>query len=204
MENIFQELNAVNVGDHIEKKQNLSYLSWAWAWAELKKRCPDANFTIIHNVEGLNYHTDGKTCWVEVEVTVGNLKHGLSLPVMDYRNQSIPLDKVTSMDVNKAIMRCLAKCIALHGLGLYIYAGEDLPEDEGSATEPRPPMPLPETQGQNELHFICTECGKIINPVTFKGKEYSVRRIAAVSSERYGKPMCWECMTKKKEEKENA
>ena len=126
---IFAALNSVNCSKHTEKKNGLTYLSWAWAWAEVKKRYPTANYTIYENAEGWNYFTDGRTCWVKTGVTIEGLEHIEYLPVMDYRNASIPLEKVTSFDVNKAIQRSLTKAAARHGLGLYIYAGEDLPED---------------------------------------------------------------------------
>lgn len=131
---IFQILNAINVNEHVEVKDTgrvkLSYLSWAWAWSKVKEHFPDANYEIHHNAQGWNYHTDGKTCWVETTVTINGLPHTEHLPVMDNRNQSVLAEHVTSMDVNKAIQRCLTKAVARHGLGLYIYAGEDLPEEE--------------------------------------------------------------------------
>ena len=131
--NRFNVLNAIDVSDHIEKKNNLSYLSWAWAWQELKKVYPDSYYTIYKNPEGWLYFTDGKTCWVETGVTLVDgdykLEHVEHLPIMDFKNQSLPKDKVTSMDVNKAIQRSLTKAAARHGVGLYIYAGEDLPEE---------------------------------------------------------------------------
>lgn len=128
-DNYFVELNQVDVNEHTEKKNNLTYLSWAWAWQEIKKRFPNAQYTIYENADGLFYHTDGRTCWVKTGVTVNGIEHIEFLPVMDYRNASIPVDKVTSFDVNKAIQRSLTKACARHGLGLYIYAGEDLPEE---------------------------------------------------------------------------
>lgn len=131
----FELLNAINVNGHTERKNGLTYLSWAWAWAEVKKAYPDANYTIYEDANGRPYHTDGRTCWVKTGVTIEGLEHIEYLPVMDYRNQSIPLDKVTSMDVNKAIQRSLTKACARHGLGLYIYAGEDLPEEEKNAKD---------------------------------------------------------------------
>ena len=127
--NYFTDLNGVDVSKKVEKKNGLSYLSWAWAWAELKKRYPDSTYTIYENENGLFYHTDGRTAWVKTGVTVNGIEHIEYLPVMDYRNNSIPLDKLTSFDVNKAIQRSLTKAVARHGLGLYIYAGEDLPEE---------------------------------------------------------------------------
>lgn len=130
---IFETLNAVNVNGHTEKKNGLTYLSWAWAWAEIKKAYPDAQYTIYETPEGCIYWTDGSTCWVKTGVTINGLEHIEYLPVMDYRNAAIPVDKVTSTDANKAIQRSLTKACARHGLGLYIYAGEDLPELEQSA-----------------------------------------------------------------------
>ena len=132
MDNYFNDLYAVNVNGHTEKKNNLIYLSWAWAWGEIKKRHPDATYTVYENADGWNYHTDGRTCWVKTGVTVNGIEHIEYLPVMDYKNKSIPVENVTSFDVNKAIQRSLTKACARHGLGLYIYAGEDLPEEEAA------------------------------------------------------------------------
>lgn len=135
---VFETLNAINCNDKTEKKGGLTYLSWAWAWAEVKKAYPDAFYTIYEAANGWNYHTDGRTCWVKTGVTIQGLEHIEYLPVMDSRNRSIPVDAVTSFDVNKAIQRSLTKACARHGLGLYIYAGEDLPEGETA------PVPEPE------------------------------------------------------------
>lgn len=129
---VFETLNAIDVSSKIEKKNGLSYLSWAWAWAEVKKIYPKATYTIYERdtqFGPVNYFTDGKTCWVKTGITIEGLEHIEDLPVMDFRNKSISLDKVTSFDVNKAIQRSLTKALARHGLGLYIYAGEDLPEE---------------------------------------------------------------------------
>ena len=134
-ENYFAELNALDVSDKIEKKGNLSYLSWAWAWGEVKKLHPDAQYRIYENADGWNYHTDGRTCWVKTGVTVEGIEPIEYLPVMDNRNKSILAENVTSFDVNKAIQRSLTKALARHGLGLYIYAGEDLPEDAQKAAK---------------------------------------------------------------------
>ncbi len=144
---VFATLNAINVNEHAEKKNGLTYLSWAWAWAEVKKNYPDAFYTIYENRDGLNYHTDGRTAWVKTGVTINGLEHIEYLPVMDFRNQSIPVDKLTSFDVNKAIQRSLTKAAARHGLGLYIYAGEDLPEGDGE-------------RQMDELGLVCQEVNK--------------------------------------------
>jgi len=130
MSSVFETLNSINVNGHTELKGRLTYLSWAWAWAEVKKAYPDARYTIYENTDGLFYHTDGKTCWVKTGVEINGLEHIEYLPVMNNTNRSIPLESVTSTDVNKAIQRSLTKACARHGLGLYIYAGEDLPETE--------------------------------------------------------------------------
>lgn len=127
---VYETLSKVNVNEHTEKKNGLTYLSWAWAWGELLKAFPDSTYTIYENRDGLFYHTDGKTAWVKTGVTVEGKEYIEFLPVMDNRNRSIPLDAITSFDVNKAIQRSLTKAVARHGLGLYIYAGEDLPEGE--------------------------------------------------------------------------
>lgn len=137
---VFEVLNSINVNDKTEKKNGLTYLSWAWAWQEVKKHYPDAFYTIYENANGLNYHTDGRTCWVKTGVTIEGLEHIEYLPVMDYRNASITVDKVTSFDVNKAIQRSLTKAVARHGLGLYIYAGEDLPEAQSAQDDKLTPV----------------------------------------------------------------
>lgn len=132
---VFEVLNSINVNEHTEQRNGLTYLSWAWAWAEVKKRYPGATYTIYENADGVFYHTDGMTAWVKTGVTIEGLEHIEYLPVMDFKNKSIPLEKITSFDVNKAIQRSLTKALARHGMGLYIYAGEDLPEEEKKAKD---------------------------------------------------------------------
>ena len=152
MASIFEKLNGVDVGDKIEDKNGLSYLSWAWAWAEVKKVVPDASYTVYERETEFGpcpYFTDGRTCWVKTGVTLGGLEHIEMLPVMDHRNRSIPLEGVTSMDVNKTIQRSLTKACARHGLGLYIYAGEDLPE--GAQAQAAPTAPEETDPGKRKL-----------------------------------------------------
>lgn len=134
---VYETLSKINVNDRIEKKGNLSYLSWAWAWATVKSIYPATTYTIYHNADGLNYFTDGQTAWVEVGVTIEGQELIEHLPVMDYRMKSVSIDKLTSFDVNTAIKRCMTKAIALHGLGLYIYAGEDIPQDPAEQEQKR-------------------------------------------------------------------
>lgn len=127
---VFETLFEINVNKQVEKKNGLNYLSWAYAWSEVKKLYPNATYKVYETENGCIYHTDGKTCWVKTGVRIEGLEHIEYLPVMDYKNKSIPLENITSFDVNKAIQRSLTKALARHGLGLYIYAGEDLPEVE--------------------------------------------------------------------------
>lgn len=144
MENktIFETLSAINVNDKTEKKEGLTYLSWAWAWAEFQKICPEATYQILKNTEGLPYFADESGAIVYTRVTVGNITHEMWLPVMDGKNKAMKktpytyttkygeksVDAYTMFDINKTIMRCLTKNLAMFGLGIYIYAGEDLPE----------------------------------------------------------------------------
>lgn len=166
---VFETLNGVNVNEHTEKKNGLTYLSWAWAWGELLKRFPDSTYTIYENRDGWCYHTDGKTCWVKTGVTVEGKEYIEMLPVMDFKNRSIPADAVTSFDVNKAIQRSLTKAVARHGLGLYIYAGEDLPEGEEIKPEPLPAdalqpgekMSLPQAGSWNPKNAIGLFCKRV-------------------------------------------
>lgn len=141
MENYFTKLNDINVSEKVEKKNGLSYLSWAYAWGEIKKQHPNAQYKVYENEMGWNYFTDGRTCWVKVSVTIENLEHIEYLPIMNNSNRSIAVDNVTSFDVNKAIQRAVTKACARHGLGLYIYAGEDLPESENGNTDGNSSVP---------------------------------------------------------------
>lgn len=163
MTSIFDKLNAVNVNDKTEKKGNLTYLSWAWAWGEVKKAFPEAIFTVYERdtqTGPVNYFTDGRTCWVKTGLTINGLEHIEMLPVMDFSNRALPLERVTSTDVNKAIQRSLTKAAARHGLGLYIYAGEDLPEEEAQAVkreEAKKPAKLVEVKKDPPADVIETD-----------------------------------------------
>lgn len=154
-DNYFSVLNAINVNGKTEKKNGLTYLSWAWAWGEVKKLHPDATYTVYENADGLNYHHDGKTAWVKTGVTVNGIEHIEYLPVMDHRNKSIQLSAITSFDVNKTIQRSLTKACARHGLGLYIYAGEDLPESDEPEPTPQPePITAPAMATHDQIRVI--------------------------------------------------
>lgn len=131
---VFDSLYNIDLSDVIEEKNGLSYAPWAAAWSAVKKLYPNTTYRIIPQImDGYGnarfWHDDGKTGWVEVGVTINDTEYLETLPIMDLRNKSISAENITSTDANKAVKRCLVKALALHGLGLYIYLGEDLPED---------------------------------------------------------------------------
>lgn len=141
----FSTLYEINVNNHTEEKNGLTYLSWAWAWAEIKKVYPDATYTIKKFENSLPYVYDENVGYmVFTEVTIEGLTHEMWLPVMDGANKAMKsepytyktkygektVEAATMFDINKTIMRCLVKNLAMFGLGLYIYAGEDLPQVE--------------------------------------------------------------------------
>jgi hypothetical protein len=125
----FEKLAAVNVNDKLEKKNGLSYLSWAWAVDQLLRADPTATWHYYEKDAGVPFVTfpDG-TCMVFCHVAAFGKTMVAQLPVMDHRNQ--PIKNPNAFQINTAMQRCLVKAIALHGLGLYVYAGEDLPEGE--------------------------------------------------------------------------
>lgn len=131
---VFETLNAIDVSCKTKEKNKLKYLPWSSAWAEVKKRFPDATFKVYPQImdeygNTRYWHDDGKSGWVKVGVTIGDNELTETLAIMDYKNTTIPAEKITSVDANKSLKRCFVKAIALHGLGLYVYEGEDLPED---------------------------------------------------------------------------
>jgi len=147
---VFERLSAINVNDKVEKKKDLTYLSWAWAWAEVKRACPDAKYKIGHTEydEALGF-----MCHTEVTIEGETLE--MWLPVMDGANKSMKkvaytystrygdkqVEAATTFDINKTIMRCLVKNLAMFGLGLYIFAGEDLPEETEVVVKPKAVAP---------------------------------------------------------------
>lgn len=166
---IFNTLQEVNCNDHVEKKNGLDYLSWAWAWGIAKSLYPKSYYTVYENENGWNYFNDGKTCWVKTGVTMVDgdysIEHIEYLPVMDFKNKSIFLKDVTSFDVNKAIQRSLTKALARHGLGLYIYAGEDLPMESEQQKQER------EEKKRQEAESISSTIAKIDTAVQIATKD---------------------------------
>ena len=138
-ENYFSQLYNTDVSDKTKEKNGLKYLSWAAAWASLKKIHPDANYQYFEEpikfaADGTPtvyryWFDDGKTGWVKVAVTIGDITHTEILPIMDFKNKAIPADSIDSTSANKSLKRCLAKACAAHGIGLYLYEGEDMPEE---------------------------------------------------------------------------
>ena len=221
-QNYFEVLNGIDVNGKTKQKNGLTYLSWSWAWAEVKKLHPDANYTIYENKDEWNYFTDGRTCWVKVGVTINGIEHIETLPVMDFRNKSIPLNAVTSFEVNKAIQRAITKACARHGLGLYIYSGEDLPEETDGKNYEQPAPAKQEKKkpaqelaekandagiGEAEKEYKCCDCGKLFTGFTnaqgvkkSAGEQYHISQ----SYNTDGKARCSTCMDKAGTDKRKA
>jgi hypothetical protein len=140
------DLLKINVNDHTEKKGQLTYLSWAWAWAEVLKVDPKATWCVhMYGPQGAEQPCMwiGETAMVHTSVTVNGLRRECLLPVMDNRNNA--MKNPDARKVSDAIMRCMTKTISMHGLGLYIYAGEDLPEGDEPPAGDVKPGPIPDT-----------------------------------------------------------
>jgi hypothetical protein len=164
-----EKLLNTNVNEHTEKKGNLTYLSWAWAWAEALKADPAATFK-VEMFEGKPFVDINGTAMVFVTVTVFGKPMTCQLPVMDFKNKAI--QKPDAFAVNTAIMRCMTKALSLHGLGLYIYAGEDLPEtDEGVRKKGDAPVVTPRggigddlsDDVKSFLMDLATQCMDLVN-----------------------------------------
>lgn len=150
----FERLSKINVNEYVEKKDGLTYLSWAWAWSVTKKECPDASYTLLPTE-----YDDALGFMCHTSVTIEGQTLEMWLPVMDSKNKSMKkqaytyttkygdkqVEAATTFDINKTMMRCLVKNLAMFGLGIYIYAGEDLPEGEVKETAKAPePVKAPE------------------------------------------------------------
>ena len=138
--NVFNTLYKIDVSEKTKEKNGLTYLSWAAAWAEVKKLYPDATYKIYPQImDELGntrfWHDDGRTGWVEVGVTINGIEQVEVLAIMDFKNKSIPAENITSTEANKAKQRCLVKACAMHGLALNIYLGEDIPESVARVEE---------------------------------------------------------------------
>ena len=189
----FNKLFQLDVNEHVEKKNNLSYLTWAWAWAEVKKIYPDASYTIKTFENGLPYVYDPNTGYmVFTTVTIEGLTHEMWLPVMDGANKAMKAEAYTyttkygekdvepasMFDINKTIMRCLVKNLAMFGLGLYIYAGEDLPEDL------TPPQPISESEAVTLESMLKKRFDDETIAKTLKGT-YGVNSVKELTAKQY-------------------
>jgi len=139
---VWETLSKVDVSDHTEKKMNLTYLSWAWAWGVLMEHYPEAKYSFYEDDNHVPFVTlpDG-TCEVRCRVSIGDLVREMWLPIMNHKNQ--PVINPNSFQVNTSKMRCLTKCLGMWGLGHYIYAGEDLPDGESKEEKPVGKKPVP-------------------------------------------------------------
>lgn len=196
----FEKLYTLDVSKQVEKKDNLSYLSWAYAWREFKRVYPDAEYTVKKDENGRCYFGDEDIGYmVYTTVTAGNLTYEMWLPVMDSKNKTMKLKPykystkygektvagISMFDINKTVMRCLVKNLAMFGLGLYIYAGEDLPEDI--------------------KEYKCADCGKPFEPFTDSKNRYwnagQVYHLAINSGQKKGitdgQARCGNCLNKK-------
>ena len=169
---MFNALSNLDLSDKCEKRESLTYLSWANAWSEFKSAYPSATYRILKNEEGLPYFSDPNLgIMVFTEVTVDDVTHQMWLPVMDSKNKAMKLTPYTyqvwdsykksyvdktvqaasMFDINKTLMRCLVKNLAMFGLGLYIFQGDDLPEksaDDTTSSAPQQQMQRPVQQQQ--------------------------------------------------------
>ena len=167
-------LLALNVNEHTKEKNKLTYLSWAWAWQQMLNHCPTATYTVTKNTDGTPLFGNSKMGYMcYTTVTADGITHEMWLPVMNHMNKAIL--EPNMFEVNKTVMRCLTKNLAMFGLGLYIYAGEDLPDGE----EPPKPQPkqVPKTQPKLEpqvMHLTPDQLSTLIDLTDSKGVSHSV------------------------------
>ena len=177
----YERMAAINVNEHTEKKNNLTYLSWAWAVDQLLRADPDATWVYGDPVKF------GETMMVFCTVRAFNKPMTAQLPVMDYKNKAIP--NPDAFAVNTAMQRCLAKAIALHGLGLYIYAGEDLPE-EGKVNKHTPVnaamqgVEIPDNI-MEELRFLASELVDLVEVKNKVSEAYDLYKRIRLTEDEY-------------------
>jgi len=181
-ENSFIKLAKVNIKSKIEKKGNFDYLSWATAWTLLQMEYPGSTRNIykrhFENGDIVNYFTDGRTCWVSVGITVEGVEHIDELPITDNRNNSIHLSKINSFDINTAIQRATAKAIAMHGLGLHLWIGQDIV----NTTAPPKKVVGEEPQGPISLEIKTKNWDKVLKYISLN-KDQSLKEIIATLTE---------------------
>lgn len=205
----FAELYSLDVNKYVEQKQGLNYLTWSYAWAEFKKIYPDATYEVKKDEQGRCYFGDENIGYmVYTTVTAGGLTYEMWLPVMDNANKSMKLntyiykvadwqwspqhnkkvkvgeiektvEAISMFDINKAVMRCLVKNLAMFGLGLYIYAGEDLPEDI--------------------REYTCSVCGAEVKAAKIKGEVRTPKEILDTCG-----GMCLKCYKENNKQEDNS
>ena len=191
---VFDRLSAINVNEHVEKKDNLTYLSWAWAWSQTKRECPDATYKILETEydEALGF-----MCHTNVTIEGETLE--MWLPVMDGKNKSMKqqsyefttkygsktVDAATTFDINKTLMRCLVKNLAMFGLGIYIYAGEDLPEAETSAPVSAPAPAKAKPSAELVELVVGTDNWKSVEKYVKANKELGIGKIGQQLNRKY-------------------
>ena len=196
---VFERLSAINVNDKVEKKSNLTYLSWAWAWSEVKKACPDATYKI-----GETDYDEALGFMCHTTVTIEGETLEMWLPVMDGANKSMKkesytyqtrygeksVEGATTFDINKTIMRCLVKNLAMFGMGIYIYAGEDLPDSETPAAVIAAPTAAPNAASINLVKDIAdlkkgTENWDNVVKYVTANKDLGIEKIGQQLSRKY-------------------
>lgn len=204
-ENYFEVLRKVQAPTEKIKmgSRELTYISWADAWDALKKIHPEAGYTIYTDERGIPYFSDASGCYVKVRVTVGDLEpggdfftpqkpnwgvgHEMVLPVLDHMNKPVKQAQIDSFQVNKAIMRCLAKAIAMHGLGLYVYRGEDFPEREQTEEDKQLEKEEKEVIHGGTILHECSDC-----------KEKISEKVSSYSLDKFNKELCLQCQKKER------
>jgi len=195
-ENHFNEL--MKLDGKVEKKNGLNYISWANAWAEVKKKYPDTTYKVYTNESGMPYFADDSGGFVKVSVTVGGTEQVCWLPILDYANKPIGKESINSFHINKSIMRALTKALAFAGYGLFVFAGEDLPEESKQTAKPLSGVPETPCKTPSEaqktpknesgdFNLVCVGCGK---KVTQKVYDYSMQNDKM--------SLCFDCQKKKK------
>lgn len=198
MTNVFEKLSAINVNDKVEKKSNLTYLSWCYAWGEVKKAYPSATYEVRGDpaTQKPYFFDENLGYMVMTEVTIEDQSLEMWLPVMDGANKSMTnksyvyqtrygektVEAATMFDINKTLMRCLTKNLAMFGLGHYIYAGEDLPESETPQTPIKAAAPA-KTE-LVELQTGTVNWDKVTNFVT-SNKELGIDKIVQQLGTKY-------------------
>lgn len=184
--NNFEKLSDIDVSKFVEKKQNLDYLSWAYAWKMAASLFPDIKRVVYEREDGRNYWDDGKTAWVKVGVEIAGIEHVDYLPIMNHANKSIGVDSITSFDVNKAIQRSTVKALALHGLGISVYSGEDYLSTPAEEEKPKLiTLAIGDSNWAKVIKYVTTNKKQGIEKLLSElGKKYTIEPFVATEIEK--------------------